>query len=313
MGTGLAGAMAASFVLDFALLWATAQIGGFVAPARRLVLGAGLGALGLALLPAPLPPAGTAAAVLALAVLMPAVALQPKTLRSLLRAVGTLWAAAFVAAGAGLAVSGLVVPEAAPYAALESAVAALVTGAWWTRRRLATVRVEQTLRLQLQVRFGARKIVLDGLVDTGNRLRDPMTGLPVVLVAPRALARAMGPVHARLLQGVASGDVSVARRLAGLSPEWARRFRVVPFEGVGIRRGVLGGFRADEVAIRRAGHRGVRRVSPAVVAIAPNALPRDGIEALVPVEYVVDPPVPSGAPDAPPIPTGGGMVGVKAS
>lgn len=41
----------------------------------------------------------------------------------------------------------------------------------------------------LEICIGRKRVRLEALVDTGNLLRDPVTGLPVVVVAPQQLAR----------------------------------------------------------------------------------------------------------------------------
>ena len=41
----------------------------------------------------------------------------------------------------------------------------------------------------VDIRHGARRLMLTGLIDSGNLLQDPVTGLPVVIISRRAAAR----------------------------------------------------------------------------------------------------------------------------
>lgn len=55
----------------------------------------------------------------------------------------------------------------------------------------------------LRLRIGRRTVHADALVDTGNLLRDPVTGLPVIVVAPHVLQRMIPqPAPDRLAPGM---------------------------------------------------------------------------------------------------------------
>lgn len=63
--------------------------------------------------------------------------------------------------------------------------------------------------------------MFEALVDSGNSLREPLTGRPVMLM-----------------------DSKGAARLPVLPPE---RYAAVPYRAVGTENGILSGFRADEI------------------------------------------------------------------
>lgn len=180
------------------------------------------------------------------------------------------------------------------------------------RPPLAALGWARVLRVGVVLRFGRQALEVQGLVDTGNRLREPVERLPVILLEPAALAPLMpAPLRQRLAQ-VAEEPLAGAVHLPALAPDWARRFRLVPFRAVGTERGVLAAFRADSLVVRRAGARPAC-LGPAVVALSPTPLEQDGAQALVPAEYLA-------APAAPPSPgratasgpRRGGVVGVEA-
>lgn len=94
------------------------------------------------------------------------------------------------------------------------------------RRKQATVTMDVT------VEFGERRVTVDGMVDSGNLLRDPIGGKPVLVVDSAAIAPLLSPAMAT---AVASGGVRVS---ADLSAEEQRRIRLIP-TGTATGRGLL--------------------------------------------------------------------------
>lgn len=304
--------LVANLVFDYALLWATGRLQSRAAPRSRLALGAGVGAASLALLPPGAPAALLLPSCLAVSGLMAAAAFRTTAPRALGTLVATLWAVGCVAAGAGMAAQSLLAGAAPPAVGPLVSLAVLGLAATAVRPPLAALGWARVLRVGVVLRFGRQALEVQGLVDTGNRLREPVERLPVILLEPAALAPLMpAPLRQRLAQ-VAEEPLAGAVHLPALAPDWARRFRLVPFRAVGTERGVLAAFRADSLVVRRAGARPAC-LGPAVVALSPTPLEQDGAQALVPAEYLA-------APAAPPSPgraaasglRRGGVVGVEA-
>lgn len=276
--------LAANFVFDYAVLWATGRLQGMPAAPLRLALGAWLGAAFFGVLP-PMPSPGlTAAACVGLSWLMVRAAFPARSPRASGALLATMWAAGCVAAGAGLAAQSLLGrgPSEAAGPAVSLAVLAVVA----VTARRGPAAWDRAWRVGLQLGFGGRTLWLQGLVDTGNRLLEPVESLPVILVEPRALAPLFHPALVELVQELARDPLGAAGRLPGMAPEWARRFRLVPFRSVGTERGVMAGFRADRVVVERGPTRDAA-VGPAVVALSPTPLGCDPARALVPAECVV--------------------------
>lgn len=89
---------------------------------------------------------------------------------------------------------------------------------------------------------------LDALIDTGNRLRDPITGSPVILLEYNAVADALPERVRRAFTAFDAGDFGLVSELLADS-SWLARFRVIPFVSVGAEKGLLAGFRVDEVRL----------------------------------------------------------------
>jgi stage II sporulation protein GA (sporulation sigma-E factor processing peptidase) len=203
-----------------------------------------------------------------------------------------LAAAALVGGGAvaALAVIGRGTPAAAgamPLGGLAAAAAALLTVGRWTRARRRRV---PSGGLDLEVEMGGRRVRLRGWVDTGNRLREPVGRMPVVVAEAAPLA-ALVPVEARAayLREAAAG--LMPDRLASLCPAWAERLRAVPYRAVGAQ-GVLAAIRPDGVWALVDGRRIAVR---AVVALAPRPFGWADAQALVPADLLSAHPTQVGA------------------
>lgn len=99
---------------------------------------------------------------------------------------------------------------------------------------------------QLTVTMGGREVQIPALMDTGNSLKDPLSGRPVVVVEARSLAGSLPPL---VIEAVGAGWDAMDR----LPPSWAARCRLVPFRAVGEPGGMLLAFAPDGLLVRKAG------------------------------------------------------------
>lgn len=279
-----------NWVMDYLLLRATASFAGARAQAWRIALSAALGAgYATAFLFPGARPLFSMAAKAVFSLLMVAVAFPVRSPAHL----GRLWLCfsvlSLAAGGGALALAYLGLPGPGgplggiPAWAVGVAVAAtlaLAARAWAYRRQHADLVV-----VPAEVSLGGRRVVFPALVDTGNRLRDPFSGAPV-LVLEYGTARRLVPRELRPLllghwggSGGGSGGAGAGGRRgthppgAG-RPDLAERFCVVPYAALGRQRGVLYGFRPDRVRVQCAG--GWRALGPVVVGVCPDVLSADG-------------------------------------
>jgi len=111
--------------------------------------------------------------------------------------------------------------------------------------------------------YGDRRIALVALRDTGNTLKDPVTGEQVLVISGEAASKLTGLTRTQLLSPL---ETLTQRVVPGL--------RLIPYRAVGHSCGMLLGMRIDQCSI------GGRQCS-AVVAFAPEGLGReDGYQAL---------------------------------
>ena len=140
-----------------------------------------------------------------------------------------------------------------PTAGLLWGVCALVFGGRLRQRELVKVKL----------RFGARQLQLQALVDTGNTLRDPVTGEQVLIVGPEVARVLLGLTQAQLESPIVTMEQCPVPGL-----------RLIPYRSVGRASGMLLAIKMEETIIDGKPFSGL-------VAFAPQQLGRgEDFEAL---------------------------------
>lgn len=99
---------------------------------------------------------------------------------------------------------------------------------------------------EVEIGLEGRTVILKGMVDTGNFLRDPLTGKPVMIISAAA-AKQLLPcefVDEAIMTGK---NRMIPDKL--IQSEYASRIRMIPFQSIGEERGYLVGIRPDSVRI----------------------------------------------------------------
>lgn len=236
-----------NLVVDTGLLWMAVRWAGGRPRWGRLLLGGASGAL-YAVATAMWGPAWPWLlgweVKLAAALVMAAVACgwpgRPPAVRVFLWLVAGGFGLAGVALGAQALVSAPGAVPLAPWVAVLAAFGLLVaaTGRYTGRVGLTPTRLIRGVA----IRVGAVSARVQALLDTGNRLVDPLSRLPVLVCETGALA---GLLPACLVEAVEQD--TPARLTVDLPREWQHRLRLIPFRSLGRNSGVMVGFRPDEV------------------------------------------------------------------
>lgn len=269
--------LALNFCLDFLLLAAAGHFLGRGAPLLRLLAGAGVGAVYGAAMVWPalavlyLPPV-----VILVSVGLLLIAYPWRGWADFLKLAAVFYLVAFAMAGSVLAAStwmssqGYVLGGATMvrWAALISALpVALILGRRGYRA-LSRAWQRETFRAEVDIEVAGRSCRLSALIDTGNELMDPLSGLPVVVADTRAVAALVPEKVRRLWQEWEDQPDQALRDFSALSDEdgWCRRLRVIPFASIGRSHGTLLGFRPDALRLR---YQGETRPIRAMVALSP--------------------------------------------
>lgn len=244
-----------NFGMDIALLWATGRFGGFVFGWGRGLLAAGLGAFyGVGLVYPALAPLYIMPLPLLFSLLLLRVGFGRLPLRRFIVLALCFYVVSFCMGGAALAARALLARYAAghkliwllPALLLAAGLAALGVG-WWRRQLWQNGQI-----VRAELAFAGRRLSLPCFLDSGNRLREPASGRPVLLAEFAAAAALLPPALAEALAAALreNGDTfrpqEIWRRFA--SCPWGGRLVLLPYRTVGEAGRLTLGFLPDEAA-----------------------------------------------------------------
>ncbi len=166
-----------------------------------------------------------------------------------------------------------------PYLWLAIALGTAVLLGKWGVAFLRKTFLQDMLKVPVLIRLQSHEIKVDGLVDTGNQLVDPLTGAPVVIVEYDVLAPYLPPQAKSLFSGGGEADLEkVAQCFAEAG--YVLPIRVIPFTTIGKRHGMLVGFKPDEIIILT-GDQKVRNSNVVVGIYSRHLSPRGAYHALL--------------------------------
>lgn len=122
---------------------------------------------------------------------------------------------------------------------------------------------EKTMK-QVEILIGERKISVNGLVDTGNFLKDPISGKPVFIISERMAMKFLPKEIIELMTKKDTKWESIYEEM--MNTEFADRVRLIPFHSIGKSNGMLLGIRSDRATIKD--KQGEQKMDGAVLAIS---------------------------------------------
>lgn len=115
-------------------------------------------------------------------------------------------------------------------------------------RRIASFLVE------VEVELNGGYVHCRGLIDTGNRLHEPITRIPVIILESKLLEQLLPAELSRRLAEV-NQWCDADQLFRTLPDEWQTRLRLIPYRGIMRRMDVLVAVKPDQVVIVSAGER----------------------------------------------------------
>ena len=100
----------------------------------------------------------------------------------------------------------------------------------------------------IQIDIGKKSIKLKAMLDTGNLLKEPISGIPVVVVEKSKLYEVLPTKLLDNIDKIIGGDGDTLLDQIE-EKEYLTRFRMIPFSSVGKQNGLMLGFKADQVVI----------------------------------------------------------------
>lgn len=240
-----------NFFMDFMILWATAKLSRTTVKIRRLMAVAFLGGIyGVLYLLPQMSFWYSLPIKLLFSVIMIILAFSPKQWRDFKTNLICFYAVSFCMAGATVAVSCLKGSSGQNmdfyYWCLLAGIACALFVGQYAARYLSQKIIPALLKYRVELHFGKQTCRGEGFLDTGNSLRDPITRRPVV-VAEYELVRECFPDDCRAVLDNCKDEDEVFQGLSNSS--WANRLRLIPYQSIGQKNGLMVGFRCDEIVV----------------------------------------------------------------
>jgi len=113
-------------------------------------------------------------------------------------------------------------------------------------QRIRQIRVQTGMLYRVAVHMGGQRVEFTGLLDTGNRLRDPISQRSVCLVE----GTVMKPLLPKELHPVLEQQGDLVQALAQVTDfEWVNRVSLVPFQGAGGTRRITIAVRPEQLEV----------------------------------------------------------------
>jgi len=289
-----------NFFMDYLILWATARLLQVRTGRGRLALGALVGATYSVFIL--FPDYGFLFGLsvkFAYSLAIVAAAFFPLGFRRFLQAAGYFYLVSFTMGGAMLGGVYLLRNTPSAYQAVNGVVSGLVNlPYWWLvvaaaaayflgRWGSAFIRrnfLKSSWKVPVVISFGNRQAETQALVDTGNRLTDPLTRVPVMIAEYRILEPVL-PLEMKI-EFEAGGEPDLDKTLERLArTKWSSRVRLIPFSSIGKHHGMLLGLRPDEVVINY-GDRMIKTKEVIVGIYSKQLCPKGSYRALLPPDLL---------------------------
>lgn len=266
-----------NFCLDFLLLWAAGRFLRRRAALPRLLLSAALGAVyGAGIVVQEIAVLYSPPAVILVSLLLLRIAYPFQNAAAFLKLTGLFYLIAFAMAGSVMAVASLLGQNgmalgSASLLRTGTLLAAAPVAIVIARRGYQAVKrsfKKEDFYAELEVWLQGRSCRLKALIDTGNDLKEPLSGRPV-LVADFPSLRTIFPDRFSQLYRRYGEDAAELLQQMGQGGGWTRRLRLVPFSSIGRKNGMLVGFRPDRLVLYYAGQ---KTEVDAVIALVPQGL-----------------------------------------
>jgi stage II sporulation protein GA (sporulation sigma-E factor processing peptidase) len=137
---------------------------------------------------------------------------------------------------------------------------------------------DQICLYPIQINWDENELHLNALLDTGNRLHDPLTRVPVIIIEFDQVKKLLPVEIIELIEKMQSGEFNLDWKPPNV---WEDRVRILPFKSIGKEHDILVGFRPDSLKVwqkqRATTHNQV------VVGICKRSLsPEGAFQALIP-------------------------------
>lgn len=136
---------------------------------------------------------------------------------------------------------------------------------------------------EIEININDKKIITNAMIDTGNLLKDPISGLPVIVIEKSLLYNYMPKKLLDNINDLLAGDISKFND--EIIEEYFSKIKLIPFSSVGKQNGMLVGFKIEEVIIKKEDQE-INKID-AIMGIYDKSLTKKGeYRALIGLEFL---------------------------
>lgn len=131
---------------------------------------------------------------------------------------------------------------------------------------------------EIEVVINSKNTIVKGLLDTGNLLKDPITGMPVIVVEHRCLYSVIPAEILDNINEIMGGDTDELIANDEFS-KLISRFRMIPFSSLGKQNGLLLGIKADYINIIL--DEKIENINNVIVGIYDKSFTKNGVYSAI--------------------------------
>ena len=94
----------------------------------------------------------------------------------------------------------------------------------------------------LSIKFDKKEVTTNAIIDTGNFLKEPITGNPVVIATKECLVKIIPEAILNNTNNIVNGQYIIDKK-------YLSKIKIIPFSALGIENGVLIGIKPDKITI----------------------------------------------------------------
>lgn len=126
---------------------------------------------------------------------------------------------------------------------------------------------------QMEIIINQKTIKINSLLDTGNLLKEPITGMPVIVVEHTSLNSVLPTEILNNTEKILGGDTDELMKNEELN-KIISRFRMIPFSSLGKQNGLLLGIKADSVNIEI--DEKIQKINNVIIGIYDKSFTKNG-------------------------------------
>jgi len=189
-------------------------------------------------------------------IVMVYIALKPQTAKTLLKHIILFYFVSFVFGGCAFALLYIIRPEQilmkngvyiGTYP-IKIAILAGVIGIPLLQivARLLKHKLSHQRIYEITIHLNQKTKTVNALLDTGNLLKEPITGVPVMVVEKRALEDFIPNSILEHIEEIIGGDV---QSIENENMEYISKLKIIPFTSLGKNNGMLLGMKAEKITV----------------------------------------------------------------